>query len=240
RRCCVCLATARSLQRMMGRSGGLRKLVLHFDVNSTILIADPATGRTPDIALGIELSKTAYVQKSAEGQFRWHDGRSFDDPTCVSSPPSLIRDSVEDPPPWVSRNLEEFYEALRPKGSSFITTEEGKIFKPEFDRLMARLAWTGPAVDELMLSRDGSAPKSLHLVVPAFFRCLVDLKRQQRPFCVVLRTFGHDLPDLQKAFAAFASGRHPLWPGFEDPAFSFEGVSTLRWDADGRPLLTLP
>lgn len=220
---------------------GRRRLVLHFDVNSTILLADQCKGLTPEVALNCELSKTAYVQRGPDGKVScWHDGRKFSDPSCVENPPALITDDTAEPPVWVERKLEEFYEAERPRGETFISTEEGKIYKAEFERLMAYLSWKGQYREELMMSRDGVEPKSLHFVVPALFRCIVELRRQQRDFVIVLRTFGHDLPDLQKSFESFSKGLHPDFPDFKDESMAFHGVATLRWDSDGRPLMTLP
>ena len=39
-----------------------------------------------------------------------------------------------------------------------------------------------------------------HFIIPSFFRMMISLKKQKRPFGIVFRTFGDDLPKIIKEF----------------------------------------
>jgi hypothetical protein len=51
-----------------------------------------------------------------------------------------------------------------------------------------------------------------HLLLPAFFYALQHLGHSGRDYTIVIRTFGHDLPVVADALAAFQEGRHPMFP----------------------------
>ena len=73
-----------------------RKLVLHFDVNETIMVGDPAGGDSFEDCLNKMICKSAFVRpkdSSSKGtatlgleDFEWHDGTPLDSPT----PPPLV------------------------------------------------------------------------------------------------------------------------------------------------------
>ena len=60
------------------------------------------------------------------------------------------------------------------------------------------------------------SPEGYYTCIPAFFHTLLALRQSGRPFSIVLRTFGTDLPRVQAAINAFAEGKHPLHPGASD------------------------
>ena len=84
-------AARRGVRR--GLSAMPPKLILHFDVNETILVGDPAGGDTFEQSLNKIICKTALVQKSSiDGcsgmPTRWRDGSEICPDT--SSPPPLF------------------------------------------------------------------------------------------------------------------------------------------------------
>ena len=88
------VATAMMVGGLLRRKKRPRKLILHFDVNETIMIGDPAGGDTFDDCLNKTLCKNAFIRKrfpapSPEevgegkalgrwGDWTWHDGSPLD------------------------------------------------------------------------------------------------------------------------------------------------------------------
>jgi hypothetical protein len=97
-----------------------RRLVLHFDVNETIVIEDIAGGDTYEDCLNKILAKNAFVRRSPSSML-WWDGTEI----IPSSPPMR-----ENPPPLYSGwnwplGCEPYYKVCKNKSKSF-TTHDGK------------------------------------------------------------------------------------------------------------------
>lgn len=53
---------------------------------------------------------------------------------------------------------------------------------------------------------------------------MINLKKQKREFSVVFRTFGADLPDVNREINAFCAGEHPCFNGRNNmPIVKFDG-----------------
>ena len=196
------------------------RLVLHFDINETIMLGDPAGGDSYEDTLHKVIAKVAFVRPNpaagtAEGrwtEYVWHDGSPLD-PLCreVGAPP---------PPLFFDWNLPEgvtaFYKvhALKQFAKCFATPgSPGEIYTAELERLRDSLRWPEGTPPDPRLCVDG-----YHTFLPAFFHTLSELAAGDRDFSIVLRTFGTDLPHVAAAVSAFANGEHPLWKGKKFPS----------------------
>ncbi|XP_075039641.1 uncharacterized protein LOC142099728 [Mixophyes fleayi] len=166
-----------------------RKLILHLDLNDTILVSDSATGQGLRAALNSYLSSVVWGKLSDTGEWQW-----------LSDQPSLK------PPCEEAIN----YYTQFGRDCNFSDTEIGQRFRGVFDRHIKLLEWHGEA--DKMFTQKGEDGKCYHFILPSFFHFMESLHKQGRQFSVILRTFGTDLPRvLQTVHAAF-DGKHPNFP----------------------------
>ena len=214
----------------------MTRLILHFDVNETILVGDPAGGDTFEESLNKIVCKSTLVRQQAASEstsnplflYSWWDGSPLDlharRPTCEA--PSLFT-GWERPP-----GCESFYdvpELKREYARRFTEpTSPGAIYRPVYEELerALRLPAGVPRVDP-RLSHDGVH----HYLLPAFFHTLHQLDAQGRDFTVVIRTFGTDGAHVAAAIDAWAEGRHPAVPGV--PALRVASAWQGRYDPAG-------
>ncbi|GMH55015.1 hypothetical protein TrST_g9759 [Triparma strigata] len=183
------------------------KIVLHFDVNETIILEDIAGGDTREMCLNKIIAKSAAVLPAAGGSWTWLDGTPLNDQT--PQPVSSLSTTFELPPSAVP-----YYrvKSLKPNALNFTTHEHGSRFRGIYDDLVAKM--THGSLPEA-LSKDGNT----HFVLPSFFRTVAELHKSKRSFNIVIRTFGYDLPEIAKSITAFAQGLHPDFPDFVAPEF---------------------
>ena len=177
-----------------------RKLVLHFDVNETIMVGDPASSVDFESSLNHILAKAAFL---SEDKTSWHDGSPLDlakrkDLGLVDPPPLLTSFDAETGPRVKS------YEANRrndswPAAKFSDLGTPGEIYRPIFEELKEKLRWKSETSRVF-------APDGHHFLLPAFFHTLAELEKEGRDFSLVIRTFGTDLPEVQKCLQAFAQG----------------------------------
>ncbi|KAM4651819.1 uncharacterized protein O3C94_014177 isoform 2-T5 [Discoglossus pictus] len=166
-----------------------RKLVLHLDLNNTILVSDAVTNQGPHAALNMYLSTVTWGQLSDTGEWEWLGDRP----------------SVAPPRPGAISYYSQFG-----RSSDFTNTPVGHRFKETVARHMELLEWTGEP-DRVFTLR-GEDRKKYHYILPSFFHLLQSLHQQGRDFCVLLRTFGTDLPSVLPAVQSAMMGNHPLFP----------------------------
>ena len=231
----------------------LPRLVLHFDVNETIMLADPAGGDSFEDCCNKIIAKSALVRLAPDGsmQQRWYDGTAM---TFSSAPP---------PPPlntdWeVPAGCCRYYYKCTDDGKKAAFAQDGEAgaqYRALKDRMVARVAWPaeGLATADPRLCKDGR-----HVLIPAFFRTISTLAAQGREFTVVIRTFvrpppraataiyhladslpaaqGTDIAEVQGALAAFAEGKHPTCAPVAEMASC--PLYTGRYDESGTFTLT--
>ncbi|XP_068107618.1 uncharacterized protein [Hyperolius riggenbachi] len=176
-----------------------RKLVLHLDLNNTILVSDAATGQGPRAALNSYLSTVAWGRVNDAGEWK------------------LISDLPTVRPP--SPDAVNYYVQFGRDGH-FIDSEIGRRFKGIFRRYMELLEWKGEA-DELFTQR-GEDRKLYHWILPSFFHLLHSLHQQGRPFTIILRTFGTDLPHVLRSVHSALAGKHPHFPHMQEVPLSVD------------------
>lgn len=172
----------------------LPKLVLHFDVNETIMLADPAAGNTFEETLNMVVSKVAFVHKDGA---RWYGGTVYGKQVPSQLPP--IYTAFENLDDFSSYN---WYNKDGKKGAKRFTEkgEPGEIFREYYDRMERALRVNGP-IDK-RLCHDGKH----YFLIPAFFRTISELARSGRSFAIVIRTFGSDVGDVVAALQAYTEG----------------------------------
>lgn len=184
-----------------------RRIILHVDVNNTVLIGDSAQSLGVRKSLSCHLAGIVWGRVS-EGSSSWQ---------WLKTGPSLC------PPPgqdctsyWkhlkkkmnvAGRSRQEFLDAV----STFAEKDhEGDCFLPLLEKAMDRLLISGSDVSApLILEEDG---QSFHRVLPSFFQLLAQLSGRQRSFRLFFRTFGADAGLVVDAVDAFSRGEHPLFP----------------------------
>jgi hypothetical protein len=205
----------------------LPRLVLHFDVNETIMVGDPAGGDTFEESLNKICAKCAIVRRVEAGEgaaggawskWRWHDGTPLDVLQRTheehAHPPPLLEDFEfsQQPAGCVS-----FYKVaeLKPFAKTFTEAHSpGCIYRGVYEQLECALR-CDPTIDS-RLCHDGSH----HLLVPAFFHTLTALRDAGRRFSLVVRTFGTDSMQVIAAIKAFSEGAHPSYAAMPELADS--------------------
>ncbi|XP_072507454.1 uncharacterized protein [Notamacropus eugenii] len=170
-----------------------KKLVLHMDVNNTILVSDSATGQGPVAALNSYLSTVCWGQLNQEGEWQW-----------LSEFPSLLPPT----PDAIS------FSSNFGRHTEFTSTPLGHPFQTLFSYYLQLLEWPGQP-DEVF-SVPGEDGRHYHRVLPAFFKLLASLCKQGRRFAVVFRTFGDDLTSLLQTTHKALQGQHPQFSALKE------------------------
>ncbi|XP_069025226.1 uncharacterized protein [Embiotoca jacksoni] len=174
-----------------------KKLVLHVDLNNTILVSDAVTGQGTVAALDYFLSTVTWGKMSRH-----------------ATPPSLL--------PPCSDAVSYYSQFGRITG---FTSADGQRFRGVLDEHLELLRWPEGAKRDRELSVKGEDGRLYHWILPSFFQLLRDLVQDGREFAVVFRTFGTDLPRVLKAVSrALNEGAHPLFPDLPELKLSVDAT----------------
>lgn len=221
-------------------------LVLHLDVNKTILLDDPAGGLSPSDICNQLCAINAFgscTLPPGGGDPVWE----LASPVLSTTPPAeglvsytfflreilypFREDSPTDPAERAAKTAFNRRQKALAKAASTCFTEPGKpgaTFRPLFDLLRGHLELS--AVERASCSAIPGAPsawrRGSHFVLPCYFRLLSALLARGLRFAVVFRTFGSDLADVIFEHNLFVEGRHPLHA--LPPATPPEAVASLR------------
>ncbi|XP_054694770.1 uncharacterized protein LOC129211545 isoform X1 [Grus americana] len=179
----------------MSGGAGRRRLVLHVDLNNTVVAADAVSGQGPRAALNTFLSTVTWGRAGAAGEWQWASDRPSLRPPCPDS---------------------FSYYSRHGRDPAFTEAGPGRCFGGLHAHHLQLLEWPGRQHD--VFSVQGEPSKRYHLILPAFFRLLDTLHREGRAFAVVFRTFGTDLPRALRAVSCALAGQHPQFPALRDVA----------------------
>lgn len=172
-----------------------RKLILHVDLNNTILISDAVTSQGTVAALDYFLTTVTWGRMSKHGKWEW-----------LSDSPSLL-------PPC--EGAVSYYTQFG--RVSCFTTRAGRRFRAILDQHLELLLWPDGLKGDRELVTKGEDGRLYHWILPSFFQLLRDLVQEGRDFAVLFRTFGTDLPRvLRTVQRALKDGAHPLFPDLPD------------------------
>ncbi|XP_034392604.1 uncharacterized protein si:dkey-32e6.3 [Cyclopterus lumpus] len=172
-----------------------RKLVLHVDLNNTILVSDTLTTQGPMAALDYFLSTVTWGKMSKQGKWEW-----------LSDSTSLL--------PPCDDAVSYYSQFGRTPG---FTSAEGRRFRGILDEHLDLFRWPEGTKADRELSVKGEGGQLYHWILPSFFQLLKDLVQDGREFAVVFRTFGSDLSRVLSAVSrALNEGAHPLFPELPD------------------------
>uniref|UniRef100_A0A673CQI6 Si:dkey-32e6.3 n=1 Tax=Sphaeramia orbicularis TaxID=375764 RepID=A0A673CQI6_9TELE len=162
-----------------------KKLVLHVDLNNTILVSDAVTAQGTVAALDYYLTTVTWGRMNPKGKWEW-----------LSDAPSLL--------PPCEGAVSYYSQFGRTPG---FTSSAGRCFRGILDEHLGLLRWPEG------LSVKGEDGQLYHWILPSFFQLLKDLVQEGREFAVLFRTFGTDLPRVLSAVSrALNEGAHPLFP----------------------------
>ncbi|XP_067159469.1 uncharacterized protein [Apteryx mantelli] len=184
---------------MSGRAARRRRLVLHVDLNNTVVAADAVSGQGPRAALNSFLSTVTWGAAGPAGEWQW-----------VSDHPSLG-------PPCPGAVS---YYCRYGRDPAFTELGLGQHFSSLHAHYLQLLEW--PGKPHKVFSVQDEENKHYHFILPSFFRLLDALHREGRSFAVVCRTFGTDLPRVLHAVHCALAGQHPQFPGLRDVALSVD------------------
>ena len=192
---------------MTSKSNDFR-LLLHFDINKSIIMSDICSGRTMDQTLGSLLSECTwgkYKDKPINERTAEDWIICCDEPSCVEPELGALT---------LGTYLEDH--TLVPKKEQTIIkrayTNPGSIgerFKPFHDKLDKSLQLDCDI--ELQKQLPVLASGYYH-IIPSFFRLIEYLADNNIEFNILFRTFGIDIENVCEEFNIFCSGKHPAYP----------------------------
>ena len=201
-------------------------LVVHFDINETILVGDEAGGDTRNDCLNKMLAKSAFVQMPEKGKVSYEETSAIE-PTHWWDGAPIAKNGVKlnkVPPLYIGWEWPEgccpYYRTACKKKSKTFVEHDGSHYQSTFDEIEAILKHHG-----------ASQLPVLNNMLPAFFETLKHLSQTDQKKTIVFRTMGSDLPDIAQAVTAFAQGKHPEYPDFYDRSFVLDTESLVkgRW-----------
>ena len=214
------------LRSNMGDGETKRKLILHFDVNKTIVPVDSATGETVEAALNVFLSGMAWG-KDRQGE--WHSKEK------LSSVPQEVDDVSFYK--FVERRLLPDVtcdrSAFRYQLTSFTDKPQGSNFKPYLNTLLQGLKWNLPYEERAhkLMTVPGTKECRYHFIVPAFYNLLRHLVEEGRDFAVIFRTFGNDVNSVLTSVKSAIKHNMPFCQSLESLSDNMgDNVSFLKRD----------
>jgi hypothetical protein len=225
------------MQLGLHRSNDGSHLVLHFDINETILIGDDAGGDTSEDCLNKILAKSAFVRIPGGPPYNYDRTESVEPTEWWDGTPILEKYSNEAKPPplvteweWPLGCCPYYRTKLKTRAKSFVS-HQGSIYRELYDQIKEKL-------------NDDRRESSIVALLPALFTTIVALSESSSHcFTIVFRTMGSDLSDVAKAINAFVTGNHPAYPDFRNERLVIgpEQLVQGRWrkESDGNTVYEL-
>ena len=182
-------------------------LVLHFDVNKTVLVDDKIQGIDPSTSC-VQILYWASWGHVIEGGRRWvWNGEAPS--LCCGDPEAVVYGDFV-------RGRREFKRRRWAMKRDFIKPgQPGAPLRPYFEELMAALALpeaAKAALEGQAWAREAGLHQGRVRLLPSFFALLRHLQGEGRAVSLVFRTYGSDIPEIAVELNAFCEGRHPLHP----------------------------
>ncbi|CAB1121233.1 unnamed protein product [Ectocarpus sp. CCAP 1310/34] len=219
------------------RTNGTR-LILHFDLNKTLIMVDPAGRKTQAQVLNSVLAEICWGHVEHSGAeetsvWTWNGAPPSTEPPLrrtlsgsrglqqqnhhVTAPVALVSYSdflhqeFGDAEGKDNRRMKDIRDER--KGCFTEDGQPGVGLRAEYLKLEKALALPEAVAKSPLAKGAGLAGRESHYILPSFFWCLLALKEADADFGVVFRTFGDDIPEVAREYNAFCEGNHPLFPG---------------------------
>jgi len=219
-------------------------LVLHFDVNQTILMADSLTAGDASILLNCVLANAAWgrivedpEKKSADGSHTpgevppWQHWELVSEVPEIEAPGPDLKTYCQFLSQWIpaGKCRRKLLRAFTSPGSP------GEPLAGQITNLLRDLRLpphVAQATDAALLEELGLRSGS-RLLLQSFLELLRALKASGRSFSLCFRTFGSDLAKLAGEFNALCENRHPLFVDGEDVVLDgSDGAPDMRLKLD--------
>jgi len=194
------------------KSSSQTPLLLHFDVNKTILLSDSLIMKSIEdgIREGISELFWGVVHPNDTGAEVWEwtgTQPSVDPPTSVNSTEKL-------------RNYQQFCKAevsdkderkKAMRSFSLVTSENSKNEMEKWVRLALQKMELPKEVVHTQEAQASGLKGSTFVMLPAFFHLVSALQDQGRKFAIVFRSFGDDHEKIKTEWNSFCELRHPVF-----------------------------
>eukprot|EP01080_Neovahlkampfia_damariscottae_P006115 gene6115-10122_t len=206
------------------------KLILHFDVNKTLIILDPAANKSVSDMINGILSQATYG-KLLKQPFQKNIPKDFDEDIfkwqLVSTEPTTIKpDNFEKDNLMTYHYYLENYVYPHPKHDKSISKNEVNTINKALDRKndaaknrFTEKGFPGEKLrkfyDELLEKltlKETKNDKKYVFILPTFFKMILDLIKDKIEFSLVIRTFGIDIDEIAEELNLFCEGKHPNYP----------------------------
>lgn len=185
-----------------------RKLILHIDVNNTILVGDSKTKLTV-----LEGVLNEYMTEIVWGNVDECGSWTPTDDPISTKPPNLGAQSyykyAENRFKKAGKERWQFKEHVR----RFTFHDVGKRFRPHVEKVKESLKFKGnlseneyQVVEPLFMKEEDGL---YYRIIPSYFKLLNHLLENNRDFAVILRTFGGDGEVALKATKLYTQNLHP-------------------------------
>jgi hypothetical protein len=203
------------------------KLILHFDVNKTLIMVDPAANKSvSDMVNGI-LSQASFgkiIETPEPKDFPKEEDEKIFKWKLVSTEPTTEKSKEENlmtyhyylenyvyPHPTfdenVSKNeINEINKSLDKKNDRAKNQFTKKGFPGEklekyYQQILNKLTLKEPRIE-----------KEYVFILPTFFKMIQDLVKDGLEFSLIIRTFGIDIDEIAEELNSFCEGKHPDYP----------------------------
>mmetsp|Transcript_30427 Transcript_30427/g.70058 ORF Transcript_30427/g.70058 Transcript_30427/m.70058 type:complete len:447 (+) Transcript_30427:71-1411(+) len=194
-----------------------KPLLLHFDVNKTVILTDSIDAKTMDACIREAISDMYWGQVSADGQqWQW-----FGPGTVCARPPATEGAlSYHD---FCKRIIPE-KDARKPVVREFskVEPETKTAMEQTVKDAVARMELPIPGKGDPGLEKAG-LNKECYLMLPGLFKLVASLVKRKIKFSLVFRSFGQDHDKIRNEWNAFCERRHPIFSHLLDGVGPLDG-----------------
>jgi len=206
-----------------------RPLVLHMDINKTIIMCDPVKHVGCDAMINALLSEACWgtwderpIPCEAEGKRTAASTWKFQVGPDTQAQPGLVTfaELLEDILKMEKAELQQLKNSFTDPG------HPGEAIRENYLQLQSDLKLPEGIV---LPNVPAAVGEGRYFLLPSFLKLVQHLEEQEREFRIVFRTFGIDIADVISEFNLFCTGAHPCFPNV--PSGLKKRVVTLPSDS---------
>lgn len=239
KRCVSSVSSASDVSKLLKKYDN--HLILHFDINKTIVMADAVQGKSVKGVVNDTIAEcswgTVHDVNSNDIPSNYNYNKSFIINNTIWKPlqpytitpykPNDNDSNIVSFMSWVKSSYPypdgKTDPILKAKRRSY-TTKFVELFNDSVNEISENYINTYNTMLNKMENGDGGKPV---FIIPAFWNCIHDLIEAKRSFSIVFRTFGTDLKDVEEEFNKFCV-KH----GYDGSKLESEGIPDLLLDND--------